>query len=160
MKSRKSSRVSRRSSRSSRFFRKGSKGIKRKNQKTHRNARRRQPQRQTGGGLKEDATQAFKTYATSKGLTFDEAFSKILNCSYYEKKDPSYNTMGLSNPCVIGDFVFRGYGSRDYVLQARLKTDSDTPDALKVMRANVARDLYPDKANNEKYVQIAVIYDR
>ena len=128
----------------------------RKNRKTHRNARR----NQRGGGLKEDATEALTTYAASKGMTLDKAFLKILNSSYYEKRDPSYNTMGLTNPCAIGGFVFRTYGARDYVLEARPKTDADTPAALKAMNDDIARDLYPDKANDAKYVNISELNDR
>ena len=115
--------------------------------------------RRGGGGLREDAMLTFDNYAKEHNINNYDLFQDILSVNYYLKKSPGYNSKGLSNPMIIGNFVFRCIGHRDYYLEARPKTDMDTPEALKQM-ADVEDDVYIDKDNKDKYVEIMRISDR
>jgi len=106
-----------------------------------------------------DARNTFDKFAAEKGMSSNDAFSYILNVNYYKKKDPAYDTKGMSNPMIIGNYVYKNVGHRDYYLQARKKLETDTPDAL-IKMADVTDDVYIDQENNKSYCTIMSFNDR
>jgi len=100
-----------------------------------------------------DALEVAKSYAKRLGITLDDFVFLIRNKQYEYNKNTAYDTEGLSNPMIIGDYVFRGTGSGyTKYLEVRLRRPGDTSEDLK---KNYSLPLYqPDQSNNASYTQI------
>jgi hypothetical protein len=106
-----------------------------------------------------DPTGDITAFAKEKKMSLDDFHTFIINVNYYKKKNPKYDNKGINNPMIIGNYVVRAIGHRTGLsLQARPKVDTDTTEALITM-ANVTDDVYIDKENNSKYVNIHSKYD-
>jgi hypothetical protein len=116
-----------------------------------------------GANTRDRAEQAMKAHCEANRIDEQAFFMGVMNNDYHLRENPRLNTKGLQNPCIVGNFVFRARGHRDYYLEARPKTAADTPAALDAMREGapgVTDNVYIDQANNAKYVVITSMSDR
>jgi len=140
-------------------------GKTRRNHKSVRKSRRskRGGAAAPGAHTRDGAEKAMKAHCEANRIDEQAFFMGIMNNDYHLKTNPRLNTKGLQNPCIVGNFVFRSRGHRDYYLEARPKTAADTPAALDAMRVGapgVTDNVYIDQANNANYVVITSMSDR
>lgn len=86
-----------------------------------------------GGAFPEDRPilDIFKQYfQDEKKMTVEEAFKFLLELKYNKKKDKSYDDKGLTNPIIIGDYVYRVGGTRSYSIYYRPKLGSETVESI------------------------------
>jgi hypothetical protein len=82
-----------------------------------------------------------------------------MNVNYYKEKNSEYDTKGLHNPMIIGNYVVKAVGQRtNLLLQVRKKLESDTCKEMEAM-ADVSDDNYMDKNNRDKYTTIDMLSD-
>jgi hypothetical protein len=72
----------------------------------------------------------FKDYFKfNHDMDINQALQFLLNLDYY-KRNPDFHDKGLTNPIIIGNYVFRVWGIRSYSIYVRPKTDCDTPESI------------------------------
>ena len=72
----------------------------------------------------------FKNFFQSNHkMDINTALQFLLNLDYY-KRNPDFDDKGLTNPIIIGDYVFRVWGIRSYSIYVRPKTDCDTSESI------------------------------
>jgi len=99
------------------------------------------------------------SFANSKGMTLQEFHEFLMNVNFYKEKNPEYDTKGLHNPMIIGNYVVRAVGHRtNLLLQVRKKLESYTSKEMEAM-ADVSNDNYMDKNNRDKYTTIDMLSD-
>ena len=114
--------------------------------------------RQRGGALTKEekeaivieATAALRTYMIEKQMySIPDFFHIMLNQKYKKSTEK-----GILNPMEIGGYIFRAVGHRTALaLQARKKTEADTPERLMELQALPSNDALVGADTNE-YVNI------
>ena len=93
-------------------------------------------------------------------MTLQEFHEFLMNVNYYKRKNSEYDTKGLHNPMIIGNYVVRAVGHRtNLLLQVRKKLESDTRMEMEAMADDVSDDNYMDKNNRDKYTTIDMLSD-
>jgi hypothetical protein len=86
---------------------------------------------QMSAALSRDALRTAEAFASSRGISMQDLLYLLPNTQYSYVREQGYDTRGVSNPMIIGDYVFRTAGTRDRYLQARLRLPEDTPEELR-----------------------------
>ena len=107
-----------------------------------------------------DALNVAKSYAKQLGTTLDDFVFLIRNKQYEINQNLAIVTEGLSNPILIGDYVFRGTsGGSSKFLEVRRRLPEDNNDNFRNNRA-INMPLYqPDQINNASYTRIHYVDD-
>jgi hypothetical protein len=92
-------------------------------------------------------------------MSLQEFHEFLMNVNYYKEKNSEYDTKGLHNPMIIGNYVVRAVGHRsNLLLQVRKKLESDTHKEMESM-ADKTNDVYMDKKNGDIYTTIDMLSD-